>query len=254
LENKKGEDRMTRKALLIGKVESKRYGDLPGVSVDLVNFRNYLLSDFGGAWEEDEIITVNDPSLLEIEFAKERSSKSNFAFIAFFGHGHHLIDKYKDETIIIINDKEELPVSSLNPGCPRVLIVIDACRKIEYFDEEKISAKASLKMAETRLRYRYREIYDQALSETERGCITIYSCNLDEAAGEDRRMGGLFSSSLIICGDTWHQSTSYGNESIYTVRDAFNCASRRTNQIMPQQNPQMDAGRRLYYFPFAVKP
>ena len=49
---------MIRKALLIGAPGK----DLPGVTKDIANFKDFLLSGAGGAWESKEIDTLMDPS------------------------------------------------------------------------------------------------------------------------------------------------------------------------------------------------
>lgn len=47
---------MKRVAIIIGN-EGKMRNYLPGVSKDMTNFKKLLLSDVGGAWEGNEIIS-----------------------------------------------------------------------------------------------------------------------------------------------------------------------------------------------------
>lgn len=58
---------MKRRCLIIAAPGSKTKGThLPGVSVDQISFRNFLFSDHGGAWEENEVHLLTNPTTGEL--------------------------------------------------------------------------------------------------------------------------------------------------------------------------------------------
>ena len=56
---------MKRRALLIG-CPGKGNDFLPGVKKDIENYKEYLKSNNGGKWYDDEIISLYDSSLSSI--------------------------------------------------------------------------------------------------------------------------------------------------------------------------------------------
>ena len=80
---------MIRKALLIGAPGD----DLPGVTKDIANLKDFLLSDAGGAWESREIETLIDPSRILVDSKLSALSLSDYSFVFFAGHGRHHVER-----------------------------------------------------------------------------------------------------------------------------------------------------------------
>ncbi len=245
---------MDRKAVLIEASKLKDHDDLPGARVDVANFKTYLMSAIGGAWEESEILNLSHPAKSVLETWIKLAGHYDYSFVAFSGHGYHARGKSIDETRLCINDEDEVAIRDLNPGSPWSLITADACRKV-ILVEELERAKAfqfslEAKIAKLRPnRQRCRAMFDAAMREAERGAIYFYSCGLNEAAGESKTQGGFFSRALVDVGNEWADRDQPGT---LPTNRAFAAAAAVTTRRNAQQHPESEAGRRLNHFPFTV--
>lgn len=113
----------TRKAILIGcPGKGKRF--LSAVEFDLANVKNFLLSNRGGRWFENEIIVLDNPSITTL-LNIIQASIADYVVVYFTGHGwanHH--EKY-----LCLKDGDIEDLLLLNQS-PRQRVIIDACRKI----------------------------------------------------------------------------------------------------------------------------
>jgi hypothetical protein len=246
----KGEREMTRKAILIEASNIKGQVDLPGAREDVLGYETFLLSEFGGAWEKTEIEIIRHPTKSYLSRVISAASNIDYVFITFSGHGHHVNGLGICETRLCINDTEDIAVSSLNPGNARVTIVADSCRELTVLAMEKSAAAigSSLNEARTKLRpnkQRCRDLFDKQVADAGKGVVTIYSCDLEETAADQNS----FSRALVNVGDTWARRNVAG---FLLLDSAFRTAVADITRKYPQQNPKMDAVRRLKYFPFAV--
>lgn len=245
---------MDRRALLIEASSIKDHGDLPGARVDVENFKKYLLSAIGGAWEESEIQVLRHPAKGVLQSAVALAGLFDYSLVTFSGHGYHARGKTIDETRLCINDTDELAVRDLNPGSKWSLIVADACRKVIVVDEVERAKSYQLsleaKIAKLRPhRERCRARFDAAMQEAEKGPIYFYSCGLNEAAGESKTQGGLFSRALVDVGNEWADQDQPG---VLLSSTAFRGAAALTTARNKQQHPEEEAGRRWVHFPFTV--
>jgi hypothetical protein len=247
-----------RKAILIsagGKKEEKGY--LPGADADVANYRKFLSDEVGGWWYSYEIKELRNPSKMELLSAIREAKTADYCFIAASGHGRHVQGRGIDETRFSCNQNEEVAVSDLNPGCARVTIIVDCCRnvtRLETFKEANFAnviAKYSQETHPSALAHR--QLFERAVSQAERGCSYLFSCDLNEAAQETQR-GGYYSQELLNTGYTWYQTAPKGSDSILDISDAHRGASGAVTRREPQQNPQSVLGRRNNWFPFAVHP
>ncbi|MGO9567869.1 MAG: caspase family protein [Desulfomonilaceae bacterium] len=244
-----------RKAILVEASRVPGESDLPGARVDVVNFRDYLLSASGGAWETSEIVILNTPSWKELRPNVVTAKQADYVFITFSGHGAHKRNGDLDESELCLKG-DDIPVSEWNPGNPRCLFIVDACRTLiteERLLEHAMITKA-MKSEAGPVRQAYRNLFDQAVTQAEKGIIWLYSCKVGEAAGESGVSGGYFSSGLIYCCKDWHDKTESGKRSYLGSGNAHSCAAERTTRRVQQQNPVYEGGRRRYHSPMAVKP
>lgn len=253
---------MTRIAILIpspGEAENVA----AGTSEDCIAWKNYLRSNAGGAWDDAEIRTLPvNPSSVRVLFELTATVRYEYAFVAFSGHGK--IEQVDDEwvTKLLLNDKDEwIPDYKLRPQSPWGLVSVDSCRwdstgmfKGLKFANESVSFS---RIAED-LKYReaHRALFDSSLAKCERGTITLYGCDFAEfASGKHKRrteVGGLFSFSLIEAANAWYENI--GTSGVLSVLSAHKGAVPRVKADEPEQNPIIEAGRRLGFFPFSVKP
>jgi hypothetical protein len=103
---------ISRRACIIGSSQSV-HGRLPGVDADRANYRAFLRSSAGGAWEAFEILDLSAPSAADLRNALDGHGL-DYALVAFLGHGSH--DADSDETMLCLNDREEVSVTQLNTG------------------------------------------------------------------------------------------------------------------------------------------
>ncbi len=240
---------MTRFALIIEASKVPGEDPLPGAEFDAINYRNWLMSPWGGDWKDKEISVLHTPTTIEVGLEIMLTLKVDYAFVAFSGHGYH--DGSLNETKLCLRDGE-LGVRSILPEADRTTVVIDACRKVMYqpFTESvELGHKVAhpLKLA----RRDFRKEFDARVMAAEKGDIFIYSCDLDEGAGEDEHIGGYFSNALVNVGMRYGK-TNPSTGSWLGVDMAFSTASAITLRQNRQQHAKIVAGRRRAYFPFAV--
>lgn len=247
---------MSRKAFLIESSQLNGEPDLPGARVDVTNLRMFLRSDEGGAWDDEEILTLRKPSWTFLQALLNAERTTDYVFMTFSGHGYHVKGKDLDESRICLTENDEVPVASINPGNPRCTFVIDACRQLilEKSLTEVIAAKEMSRIAAYQDRQAYRRLFDATVAQGEKGIIRMFSCDIDEAAGESRLSGGYYTEALMKCCRDWDTATESGRRNYYSVWQAHSCAATRATHRAFQQHPQYDGGRRNTCFPLAVKP
>ena len=126
---------MQRKAILIDSSDAVVGEPLPGAAQDMGNWREFLKSDIGGMWNDDEIADI--PSCPSWEKILEEINiffvpkEPYFLFIAFSGHG--AFDKNLNKDVVSLNHNQVIPVEEICKAVSNVtknaVIIIDACRE-----------------------------------------------------------------------------------------------------------------------------
>ena len=239
---------MTRKALIIvcpGVVNARGY--LPGTIVDANNYERFLYSYYGGDWYSYEIEVLTNPTSSTVK-DKVKKIDSDYSFIVFSGHGG--TGNLDDRMYIDLID-EDIAITDLKTNSKWQTIIIDSCRTIfrQVLNEMELKAFSDRSIG---IISDARKKFDNHLQICEEGIITIYACAKGQAAGEDGQVGGVFSSSLIKVGRNWGKTS--GVNSILDLSDAFDSAVNIMNiDFVTTQQPELNAGRRKYYFPFSVR-
>lgn len=247
---------MKRKAVLIEAAELKGHNDLPGARRDVVNYRQYLSSAFGGAWDEStEIDTFTKPGKkFLLEYIRYLSTY-DYTIITFSGHGHHVTGRGLDESRICLNDTEELAVRDLYPNNPKSLIIADSCREVTVLEEEErksvLETLASKTAARHPNRANCRALFEEAIELAPPGPLYMYSCNIGEVAAESNTRGGYFSRALIDVANEWSDRQS--RPAALRTDEAFALACKLTTASNSGQHPQYEGStRRNTHFPHAV--
>ncbi len=244
---------MVRKSILIESPKYKSHSMLVGTHADIQKLGFFLRSDIGGAWEKDEIVLLNNPSKIDFLASLDDCSAADYLFVSYSGHGYY---KGRD-TYLCLNDSDEISVNDIvdTSSALKLLISIDACRKIET---KKLLKAASLdEMDKSSVfrkdRYKFRELFDMRLSDCEDGRVIMYSCDINESAGETAS-GGYFTQALIDNANSWAitQSIEFESERVYSISDAFSSARETLRRISSRQNPRIEGTRGCGRFPFAV--
>ncbi len=234
---------ITRQAILIGAPSVKP--ELPGVMVDIRDIKNFLMSNQGGAWREDEIIILVDQPLSIVRRQLACASSKDYVFITCSGHGEHRIGQRTEETVMWLNEREAISINEVNPQNKRHLVVADVCRKLKVMPKastEKLSIFSESRALSNVINYR--EIFNNAVMSNPEGRIVLYSCNKNQIAGDDGT-GGVFTQELL-------SSPSSFGMGIVDINQAFGVAKVKTYQRNAPQDAVMDAGRRRDFLPFAI--
>ena len=184
---------MKRVALIIG---SSGHPDeyLPGVEIDVKEYKKFLLSPWGGKWYKEEITILLDKKIFTVRVYLELVKKTcpDFAFVVFTGHGYY--DPKREERVLMVGDKE-LYESELRGIALRELLIIDSCAGIEEeIYGEEIMLEGLRKTAAAHIDYR--KIYENAIERCLPQEIIFYASSVDEYS-EDTERGGLFSKTLL---------------------------------------------------------
>ncbi len=245
---------MSRRAILIEASKVKGQKEIPGARVDVANYSEFLQSPFGGGWNASEITILSHPTKSNLLAQIAAAKYDDYSFVTFSGHGYHIKGRDLDESRILINDTEEVSVETLNPGSSRSLIIADTCRNVTVLEEEVKQFSRALMEARAKLnpsKEGCRKLFDEVLAGTEKGAAFMYSCNLNESAGESSSRGGYFSRFQLDVGEQWGERQS--QRASLTCFQSFSAASELTiSKSKGQQHPQYECGRRTSHFPFAV--
>ncbi len=205
---------MKRKAILIESSNVKNQTELPGARVDIANWKNFLKSDLGGAWEDSEIITLNKPYSSDVE-ENLKNHSDGYCFVAFSGHGC-------DGSVVLNDHIDNFPVGSLKPKGSQGTLVIDSCRglseainfsfdaKLAFANESAhavalnarlgrsvIFASSSelskrLTLLQAGVVSKFREKWEEHIKKNSNGIVEMVACSKGEAAGEDPLAGGYY--------------------------------------------------------------
>lgn len=244
---------MKRVAVLIQSPLSGR-DYLSGVGVDIASWQSFLTSLPGGAWNDDEIVILKNPSKTTLKSSLILAKYSDFAIIAFSGHGFVQEDEFlgAPETFLYLNESEDRRESviseyELNPGTPRCVLSFDCCRKIEpVVLAESVNDEADFSRVPESVRESFRIEYEHQVMRCEKGCTRLYAASLDESAS-DRPS---FTQILTAFAKKWsllnpHKSMNFAD------------AMSETTKVMKMryhlsQTPVYNGGRRLNHFPIVV--
>jgi len=233
-----------RKALIIG---SSPAGDpLGGVSRDVENWKAFLVSNSGGAWDEDSEIEVIDGELTiaRVLEAKGEMSGADYGLIVFIGHGYVEDDVMGlPETFLIVNDEEVMSERELNPRTPWYMSVMDCCRKYEQV-EEVVQVRKAASLEEIAAAPYVRQLFEQTLLRAEKGWVKMYAADLHQSASDEKS----FTHILIQEATKW----SAANVGVLDTKNAYDLVYKRFEVDNPQQTPIFRAGRRICHFPFSI--
>jgi hypothetical protein len=233
---------MNRKSLII----SAAYDDpnIPNVSNDAILWLRFLKSNLGGAWQDEEIIELEDPTKEEVQEAIINLKSEDYTFIVFIGHGAEIKSTLPwSETALYLRGDDYITKTDINPGTIRCTLVLDCCRGKET--SIGISKKAGDNLLlEAYNKVIYRSEFVNQLQKSEKGLVVIYAASYDEAASDTWS----FSKCLIYALQKW-SSEYYG---VINQPQAIEIATAILRKHTCQQTPEYNGGRRRHHFPIAL--
>lgn len=219
---------MKKKILLVGNTDG-----LPGVKVDLANYKKYFKSNTGGQWNDNEIIEKFDPKKDELIKLIDTLKAENldYAIVIFSGHGGQ-----KRETVLELNsDGEQFAESRFENISKKQVTILDCCRAYSQMITESINEVRLSKSFSAFVGTRQR--FEKRISEALPQQIKMYSCAIGEYS-HDTPKGGAYSKNLI--------ETAYLDDSefIYFGRTHEKAAEKTTKEFK-EQNPEIIQPRLL---------
>lgn len=182
---------MTRFAFLFGNTDG-----LYGVKKDIVNIKSFLMSDMGGAWEENEIATHENLSLQQVidVCGVIRRRNLDYVVVYFSGHGG-----MKRTTDLHINPKGEvISEASFRGLAQRQLMILDCCREYPQVvtNEKQGTFDESIESFHDR-RNLCRRRYESLIMSASPQEITLYACQPGKCA-YDSRKGSVYTQQLLL--------------------------------------------------------
>lgn len=176
---------MKKRILLIGNSTG-----LPGVKVDINNYKAFFMSDYGGAWNEDEIEVLMNPDIdfLHYEILRLRISKLEYLIVVYSGHGG-----WNRDTFLEINEKEQTISETRLSGIARKQItILDCCRARFTFEKSAQLEFSTRSVSSELIRRKYESFIGQAIDQQ----VKLYACQIDETA-MDTSEGGVYSVNFL---------------------------------------------------------
>ncbi|MCK6527775.1 caspase family protein [Myxococcota bacterium] len=241
---------VARKAYIVGAAQLSGDDHLPGVKIDKVRMRAFLLSDHGGAWEPHEI-DIQEKPFIPKHHGPAPSPVFDYVLYFFAGHGF----TRSDDTHLCVNDHQDVALNSLLLSARRQLVIIDACRTPVPEPQvltEKMAKAVIAGTTDYHYRARCRALYDQSILAAEKGRTIVFACSPGESAGDSGIIGGHFTYNLVTGTESWIDRQRPPGPHILHVPAAVRIAKSRLDPML--QNPVYEGGRRLFHFPFAVVP
>jgi hypothetical protein len=193
-------------------------GKLEGTSWDNENLREFLTSHLGGDWHENEIISLENPTIRKVKDTILTFNRYNYSFVVFTGHGE--LEEYEKIQYIELMDGV-ISINKLKTDCPRQTIIIDACRG--YFSKRQRLLEKSMNFSNGMESYGQnistRQLFDDNLTKTEEGLTVLYAANENQSAVASD-YGSAYISSLIESAQEWEQTSK--NETVLSLKAAHN--------------------------------
>ena len=238
---------MNRVALLIGAT----HGGLQMVSKDIAKIRHYLKSLTGGAWNDGEIIVLEDASIEAIDAKIQSLKKSPPDFLLTYWSGHGGYSSLKEELILEVTPEKNLPESALLRLAKKQLMIFDTCSGI--LEEALLEAATeSFKQATARSleNIEAARMYYEELIEKSSGTQIAYSCSISENSNASNERGSFFTDELIKKSKSW--SSHQQIKDFLTIKEATALATDFCSRY--DQYPNMQ-GPKIYsrsFYPFAI--
>ena len=224
---------MKRKAFLFGNTTAA------GAQNDLLNWKSFLKSGRGGAWEDYEIQILSNPSkaYLQAWLKIIKDGDYDFVLVAYAGHGG-----WERSTILEINpDGETINEVELKGLAPREILSLDCCRgtgEATQIVDEALEKSFSAD-SHSNIRARYDSRMMQAIPQQ----VTLYACSIGESSYCTNN-GGYYTKNLLRQG-----AATPANQFVTINQAHFNAAIETKNEVLAKegrtQTPDISCSRCL---------
>lgn len=163
---------MKKIALLIGNSRN-----LEGTSKDILDFQIFLMSEQGGAWEQNEIRALIDAPVSQLKCVINNVKQEclDYVIVYFTGHGG-----CRNDTIMEINPQNEFIIESMLIGlAPKQLNILDCCRS---WAPGNVPIDEDHSRATSEIRKIVKEEYENLIMKAANQQVRIYSCREGESS------------------------------------------------------------------------
>lgn len=231
---------MKRRLILIAN-DGGEEDKLPGVSIDMKNYQEFLARPEGGAWGNDEIQPMIDFSsaiaLHDYIMTAIAMQDVKYFLIVFCGHGYV---NPNNDTVLCMKDGSEVCVSDLKTWVQYTpcTLIADCCREKETIDNAQELLRESL-FSETAMQLdaeSCKRVYNRVLGLLPSGTFyDVYSARIGECAGDTDMLGGVYSYNLLKCADEAKRRLVAGylqnGDTVGSLAQVHDAASPRVAQM-----------------------
>ncbi|MGX2948425.1 caspase family protein [Frederiksenia canicola] len=244
---------MKKKLVIIGNMDPNL-----GVLKDISDLEILFTRKEGGAWNNDEIDIMRDPShyCLVSKIDEYRRMNLDYFLLIFGGHG----DSMNNITNIAPSnlEKYDVPETIFDDIAQRQLSIFDCCRYPRKTIRESLESLSSL---ESRFSEHYniqlsinevRKIYEDRIMDSPEHHLKLFSCSIGEYAQDQD--GGLYTQSLISQGMNSSRSQSRVTSAISIHQNIKDIVYKKSGNT---QTPNYRGLLRVpdnMQFPFIINP
>lgn len=240
---------MRRHALLIGYSGGGSSGEsyLSGVSMDLENYQNFLISTKGGAWYEHEITTLQNTSkgTLIRTLNKIKIEHNDITIVIFSGHGDFENKVSNCRDLLINSSGETILEKDLYGLSSKEILILDCCANYRYKRAVVANESKNIILDESfDKKKRAREKYEKLIKECPEQKLRFYAAK-EGSSAQDTEDGGLYSVNLLkVLKDAYRD---------INIVDAHDEAARIVEQeSFGEQCPSKRVDRVTNYLPGAI--
>lgn len=186
---------MRRHALLIGySGRNSTDGFLAGVSKDLLNMENFLLSDRGGAWRHEEIKLFYDKNKTEIE-GHINIIRNHYDLLFIYYSGHGCYDATEKCRVLGLPNNDFMYEKNLWNLASRQILICDSCSNVEASTLVESVRDRNVIISSVSSPH-IRQYYETLCMRCPEQQIKLYASTVGTAAGDLGR-GGRYTSILL---------------------------------------------------------
>ena len=244
-----------RKALIIHNSGDASHF-LKGVSVDIANICRFLLSNYGGAWEDNEITVAPDNSTAEwLENYFRNAGLVDYYLIFYTGHGSY--DEEKGP-VYWLNHNEGIYNAWLQDRIGEnttTMLISDSCQVIEELEKGGILESRTFSAVDLETdSAKCRKLYNDVLRKLPKGMFVVASSvSPGEEAAENSKFGGYYIHSLLQTAKDIVQNQEYQN-GVYGIGYIHSLAAEQVEQLSAgKQTPYIEGYTRSSQPQFIVK-
>ncbi len=206
---------------------------------------NFLRSNYGGAWEANEITELRECTAPLLLSAIQDARDADYCFVYFQGSGRMAkTDLPWAEAQLSLSSGEKITERDLNTGSPYLAQILDC-----YEEGTKLPISTAGRRAEVSedrvARVEARKAFDQAVAVAERGVVKAQLFS-SSAAPSTRKS---FIDHLLSASRLWIENHS----GVLHLDKAISLAAESMSADGFGSLPEYIGGRRLSHFPFALR-